>query len=97
MFIAWPLESMGVRWAFDAAYAPDMGSSVASLVCWGIFLARANGRWRHILMLATFCALGLAGWIGPLAAQVDHILAFPLGLLIGAWTRAKETPRSASE
>lgn len=82
MLVLWPLDILRVVWVRQYLYPPDMGSSAASMVCWGLFLTAATGKWRLLFMTGTFLVL-LALLFLPQVYGADHMIAFILGVGVG--------------
>ncbi len=83
ILILWPFDRFNISWVEKFLYTPDMGSSSASLVCWGLATSGTRGLWRGIFIVGTFISLLLLFLIQREAYSVDHLVAFTLGLLTG--------------
>jgi hypothetical protein len=81
--ILWSFDLFGVAWVKQSLYTPDMGSSSAALVCWGIFIGKGHGRWNRLLLWGTIIVLVLYLVFFPAVWDIDHIIAFLLGLFVG--------------
>lgn len=88
--LLWPLDALGVAWVRPFLYPPDMGSSSASLVCWGAAVnSGSKGGWRTFLIAGTTLPLVALTFLLPQTYVVDHLVAFALGLLAGLWLPCK--------
>lgn len=84
VLLLWPLDALGTSWVRPFLYVPDMGSSSASLLCWGAMVGGTKGTGRFVLLSATLGVLLLPLVLSPGVYGFDHLVAFPLGLLVGA-------------
>ena len=80
MLLLWPLEMLGVSWVKGFLFTPDMGSSAASLVCWGLLLGGERGRWRDLVLAGTAIGLVLLLVLLPERYAADHLVSFLTGL-----------------
>ena len=82
MLILWPFDVFGIAGVKPYLYPPDMGSSSASMVCWGLFLGAETGLWRNLMLGATILTLALLMAFSTQAFGADHMVAFLFGLLV---------------
>jgi phosphatidylglycerol lysyltransferase len=79
----WAAMNLGVNGLGEYLTTPDMGASVSSFVCWGLFITTLKGRWRWILLIGTALALGLFQIFYHAIWNIDHSVAYVIGLVIG--------------
>ena len=88
VLLLWPLEIFGVSWVKAFLFTPDMGSSGASLVCWGLLLGGERGRWRGFVLAGTAISLVLLLVFLPERYAADHLVSFLTGLGVGLALKA---------
>jgi hypothetical protein len=79
----WGLMNLGVPGLREYLVTSDMGASVSCFVCWGLFITLLKGRWRWILLAGTALALILFQIWYKAIWNIDHSMAFVIGLLSG--------------
>lgn len=78
--LLWPIDELGIKAVHSFLYTPDMGSSSASLVCWGLLLGGEKGRLKQALLWGTILVSVLLLVILQVVWSVDHLVAFLIGL-----------------
>jgi hypothetical protein len=81
--VFWALMNIGFSDFETYLATPDMGASVSSFVCWGIFITLLKGRWRWILLFGTALALILFQIFYQAIWNIDHSIAYLIGLASG--------------
>jgi hypothetical protein len=76
----WGLMNLGVSGLDLYLLTPDMGASVSSFVCWGIFITTLKGPWRWILLVGTALALVVFQLVYQAVWNIDHGIAYVIGL-----------------
>lgn len=95
ILLLWPMDALGAAWVRPYLYIPDMGSSSASLLCWGAALTTLDRKPQVFLLITTTLVLVLLLVFVPKAYGADHLVAFPIGLATGHWlTRWAKNPMS---
>lgn len=94
--LLWPLDILGLSWVRSSLYTPDMGSSGASLVCWGLFVGGGHGWWQKLLLWGTILLLVLLLIFLPAVWEIDHMIAFLFGLLVSLSLQSRRSGIIAS-
>ncbi len=106
--ILWPGFILGNNFIRGYLSTPDMGSSAASLACWGVFLSIEKSRIRKITLGLTFLALFLF-FTSPQNNDPAHLTALALGTgtgwlirsrlhsIVPVWKKKKVNPEQSQE
>jgi hypothetical protein len=95
--LLWPLDTLGIAWVRPYLYQPDMGSSAASIVCWGLFLGLEGRWWKKLLVAGTIFTLAFFWIFIHEAWNLDHTTGFLMGLVIGIIIQRRRLKLAARE
>ena len=105
LFVILPFHVSGAEWATALASEKDVGPSAGYYGCLGFWMVSINSRHRRflipclILVLAVRLAISLAQFeLNPatVSADLSHLAAFLLGLMIGFWNQRSSTASRTS-
>lgn len=82
LILFWPFASQ-ISSIKVALYTPDMGSSSASLFCWGMALVGDFKNRINRILISTTVVILIGLLFLPKPYDLDHLIAFSLGLVIG--------------
>lgn len=90
----WPAYARGVGAIGRFLLTPDLGSSTASLACWGVAVGSVDGAGSPWLAALTVAVLGALWIVRPAPYVVDHFAAFIVAFGLGRLVRATANRRS---
>ncbi len=100
LFVILPFHTAGAEWATVLASEKDVGPSAGYYGCLGFWIASLNSRHRRILILCLILVLAVRLVFSlekielnpaTVSADLGHLAAFPLGLIVGFWNQRRTT------